>query len=314
MTTELTAAIIGLGPNTPGKGGAHSIAYCHAWAMTATPGVKLIAGCSRNERNVNDFAAEFPGVTGFQDYRAMLKQMKPELVSVCAFAPDREEMVMACLDAGARGVLIEKPFALSLGAARKMMAAAQKTGARLFVNHQRRYGKPFELFKDAAGKIGDVLGVDIVQPFGNALDFGPHLIDAALFALGEERKLATVFAAADWTADIVWQSVAVEKHMYLAAHFEDGARLTYEAGKSAAGKLPVIRMNGTLGFAEMHLSPAADAGSVFRARLAGESGAYSPATDEHFHHSDDPALYMKRAIVYIAHAMMAGTKTRIYAS
>jgi len=30
-----------------------------------------------------------------------------------------------------------------------MMQAAQKQGVRLFVNHQRRYGKPFKLMRDA---------------------------------------------------------------------------------------------------------------------------------------------------------------------
>ena len=293
MAEVLKAAVIGLGPNTAGKGGAHSFSYCHGWAYTATPGFELVAGCSRNEQNVADYCAEFPGCRGYRDYREMLAAEKPDIVSVLAYVGDREEMTMAALAAGARAVWIEKPFALTLRAARRMMAAAERSGARLFVNHQRRYGKPFEWFREAAGKIGEVLSVDIVQPGPNLMDFGPHLIDAALFALGPERKLKSMFAAIDWSGpENLWHQVRFENQYLGSAHFEDGTRITIEAGRDIPGKLPILRLNGTLGFAELHLSPQADAQSVFRARLAGAAGVSSGATTEHYHHSEDPALYM----------------------
>ncbi len=313
MAETLKAAIIGLGPNTAGKGGGHSFSYCHGWAYSATPGFQLAAACSRNPKNVADFVAEFPGCKGFQDYRAMLAEVRPDIVSVVAFVGDREEMVMAALENGARAVWIEKPFALSFKAARRMMAAAEKCGARLFVNHQRRYGRPFEWFKEAAGKIGDILSVDIVQPCPNLMDFGPHLIDAALYALGTDRKMRSIFAALDWSGKETnnWHNVRYENQLLSVVHFEDGTRITIEAGRDLPGKLPVLRLNGTLGFAELHLSPAGDAKSVFRARLANEAGVATEATNEHFHHSEDGALYMKRAAADIHKAITSGSKTRI---
>lgn len=314
MAKTIRSAIIGIGKSTPGKGGGHSFSYCHGWAYAATPGFELVAACSRSEQNVADFVKEFPACKGFQDYRKMLAEAKPELVNVCAFAPDREEMVMAAIGNGAKAVWIEKPFALTLAAAKRMMEAADKSGVRLFVNHQRRYGKPFEWFRDATGKIGEVQGVDITQPFSNVLNFGSHLVDTALFALGPKRKAVMVFGTVDWSNKKNWQGLEHESQLMGAVHFDDGTRLTIEAGNHVCKKLPVLRLNGSLGFAELHLSPASDAKSIFRAKFANESGISSPATDEHFHHSADLALYMKRAAADVRDAINNGSPTLIDAA
>jgi predicted dehydrogenase len=69
-----------------------------------------------------------------------------------------------------------------------------------------------------------------------------------------------------------------------------------------------------MGFAELHLSPASDAKSVFRAKFANENGISSPETDEHFHHSADPALYMKRAAADVRNAINTGSPTLIDAA
>ncbi len=307
----IRTAIIGLGPNTPGKGGAHSISYLHAAAFRAADGFNIVGACSRTRKNIDDFIAEYPGTNGYQDYKLMLAELRPEMVSVCAFAPDREEMVNAALSYGAKGVLIEKPFALSLTAAKRMIDQAGACGARLFINHQRRYGKPFEAFRDAATQIGDLLSVDAVQPFGNILDFGSHVIDIALFALGQERRLASLFAAVDWHDARDWQGTKVESHSLATVWFNDGVRLTYEAGNNPNAKTPLLRLNGSQGFAELHMEPADDVPNVFRAKLAGSPNIVSLDSSEHIHHSEDPTLYLRRAAADIHQAMTTGSATRI---
>ena len=310
----IRTAIIGLGPNTPGKGGAHSISYLHATAYQACEGFDIVGACSRNQKNIDGFLAEFPGCRGYQDYKQMLYELRPEIVSVCAFAPDREEMVNAALDCDAKGVVIEKPFALTLDAAERMMAKANTCGARLFVNHQRRYGRPFEAFRDAAAQIGDLYSVDAVQTFGNIIDFGSHVIVVALFALGKERRLDNLFAAVDWHDARDWQGTKVESRSLATVYFDDGVRLTFEAGNNPSAKHPLLRLNGSLGFAELHMEPAADVPSVFRAKLAGSADIVSLDSTEHIHHSEDPNLYMKRAVADIHQAMTEGTETRIDAA
>lgn len=312
MSEILRTAIIGLGPCTPGKGGGHSFAYSHGWGVAACPDLRLVAGVSRTPKNVADFCAEFPGCKGYADYREMMRVEKPDLVSICAFPNDREAMVTAALDAGARGVWIEKPFATSLGAAQRMMAHARQKKARLFVNHQRRYGAPFEWFRDAARqkKIGELISVDIVQHWGGLMNFPPHLIDAALFAIGSSPAVK-MFAGVDWSTVGDYQGTPVEVHSLAAVHFADGVRLTIETGSLEPVRWPVLRAHGTEGFAELHMDVKPGMQSVFRARYAGEPATVSPPTNEHFHHTEDIAFYMKRAAADVAGALLKGSATRI---
>ncbi len=312
----LRCAIIGCGASTKGKGGAHSIAYAHAWAMQRVPETKLVAAASRTPKNVDDFVAEFPGTKGYRDYCEMLAAEKPELVSVCAFPPDREAMVGEAIRNGAKAVWIEKPFALGLGPAKRMMAAAAKTGCRLFVNHQRRYGRPFEWWRDAVldRKIGVLEGIDIAQPFDNFMNFGPHLVDAALFAMGPDRKATEVIAAVDVTDVKESQGVKTEAQLAGSVHFNDGVRLSVEVGRKACKGVPLLRANGTQGFAELRLDPMPGEGSVFRAVYAGSADIFSPATNEHFHHSEDGTLYVHRALLDIVQALRTGSATRIDAA
>jgi len=312
MTAPLRAAIIGCGPSTPKRGGARAFGYAHAWAYAAVPGVELVAAATRTPQNLADFQAEFAGVHGYQDYQVMLLQERPDLVSICAYPPDREAMVLAALDAGASGVWIEKPFALSLGSARRMMAEAEARGARLFVNHQRRYGTPFAWLKEAAEMhIGQLQSIRIAQPGPNLLDFGPHLVDTALFCLGA-RQAVQVCAVVDRSVMGTRHGVPVERHAVASIHFDDGVRLLLEAGTSLAPNIaPAIRVDGSDGFAELHLDVPPGGQSIFRARYAGEAAVINPATDEHFHHSADPALYVKRALRDMVRALHDGGPTRI---
>ena len=308
----LRCVIIGCGPSTPGKGGAHSIAYAHAEAMRRVPGLQLEAAASRTPKNLEDFSAEFEGCRGYRDYRAMLREQQPDLVAVCAFAADREEMVLAALEAGAKGIMIEKPMAVSLGPARRMMEAAAQTGCRLFVHHQRRYGLPFEWWRDAVANadIGALEGIDIAAPMPKFMNFGPHLVDAALFALGPERRAVAVFGAADTSEAADFQGTRAEIQLLATVHFDDGVRLSIEGGKRACQRLPVLRANGTTGFAELLLEPLPGEGSVFRMVRAGEE-VHSPSTNEHFHHSEDGALYVQRAYEDVHRALTTGCTIRV---
>ena len=63
--------------------------------------------------------------------------------------------------------------------------------------------------------------------------------------------------------------------------------------------------------AELHMEPAADVPNVFRARLASRGDIVSLDSTEHIHHSEDPTLYMRRAVADIHQAMTQGTETRI---
>lgn len=306
----MRAAIIGCGPSGPTRGGAHSISYAHARAMIHAGGeIQLVAAASRNEKNVADFVAEFPGVQGYQDYLVMLAKERPEFVSVCAFPPDRETMVLAALDAGAKWIWVEKPFAVSAGAARRMLNAAEAHGARLFVNFQRRFGLPFQWVKEAVaqGRIGKLIGAQVTQPGNKLIDFGPHLIDAALNIMNapSTRQPVSVLGGVEWSDDL-YQGVPVEAQIVGTVHFTDGTRLVVEAGKQAAKSAPILRFDGEQGFVELRLSALDGEKGIARGRFIGEPDVTVLETEENFHHgATDTNLYVDRALKAILHAIAA---------
>jgi predicted dehydrogenase len=304
----LKAAIIGCGPGGENRGGVHSIAYAHGWALADNPAVDLVAAASRTEVNRDAFLEDFPGTRMYADYREMLEAERPDLVSVCAFPQDREAMVGPALEAGAKIIWCEKPFALSTGAADRMLAAAEDAGARLFLNHQRRFGEVFGLWREAIakGSIGNLEAVDIVQPGPGLIDFGIHLIDAAQSILGERRPLQ-VMAGADWAGG-TYKGLQIEKHLLGAIGFEDGVRLTYEAG-SAKRAQPILRATGDAGYAELHVGPKAHMASVFR--RINPTGLLNPPADTHFHHGEDGNLFYKRTLAEILEAHQAGRSSPI---
>ncbi len=311
----MRAAIIGCGPTGPSRGGGHSISYAHARAMRATE-IDLVAAASRSEKNIADFLAEFPGPRGYQDYRKMLAEERPEFVSVCAFPPDRVAMVAAALEAGAKVLWIEKPFAISMGAAHRMIQAAEAHGARLFVNFQRRFGLPFEWVKAAVGegRIGNLIGVQISQPGNEIINFGPHLIDAALNVMNVpfDCQPVRVFGAVEWS-DALYQGVPVESQLAGTVHFSDGTRMVVEAGKHQAERVPVIRFDGEDGFVELRLSPLGSERGIARGCFKGSLEVLE--TEENFHHgATDKNLYVDRALKDILHAVKTGEPSRLDAS
>ena len=142
------------------------------------------------------------------------------------------------------------------------------------------------------------------------MNFGPHLVDAALFAMGPNRKAVRAIGAMDLTAVGDYQGTRVETQMLSSTHFDDGVRLTIEVGKRTCGRLPVLRANGTHGFAELRLDPLEDEAGVFR-KLGVNGALVSPCTNEHFHHSEDGTLYVHRAYEDFHRALTAGAPTRV---
>ena len=84
-----------------------------------------------------------------------------------------------------------------------------------------------------------------------------------------------------------------------------------EVRPDTPGKSPILRLDGTEGFAELQLSPPPGEASVFRASLKGQGFISSSLTDEHFHHREDGALYIKRAVADVLDALRDGRSTRI---
>ncbi|HVJ84076.1 MAG TPA: Gfo/Idh/MocA family oxidoreductase [Caulifigura sp.] len=78
--------------------------------------------------------------SGFADFREMLKAIRPDIVSIAPrFLDEHRDMALAAINAGARGIYMEKPFCRTPAEADEIVAACSKSGTRLAVAHRNRW-------------------------------------------------------------------------------------------------------------------------------------------------------------------------------
>lgn len=126
------------------------------------PGARIVAAADPDERGL---AAELKklGINrGFADYRMMLAKVKPNIVAVCPrHADQHREMVVACAEAGVKGVYIEKPFCRTPAEADEIKSACQESNMKLAVAHRNRYHPTLQAIDQliADGKLGRLLEI-----------------------------------------------------------------------------------------------------------------------------------------------------------
>ncbi len=168
----------------------------HREAFSSHPRVQLVAGSSRDPGRRQRFEQR-TGAKTFEDWRQMLASEPLDIVGVASFAPSHAELVEACAQSGVRAIFCEKPIATRLADAERMIAACQRSGSLLVINHNRRFHPHYrELARRiAAGELGDLTGVWLNWGSGRLGNVGTHFIDAAIMLTG--RKVQSVSATLD---------------------------------------------------------------------------------------------------------------------
>lgn len=130
----------------------------------------------------------------YEDYRVMLEYARPDLVSIAPRWLDcHRDMLVACAEAGVKGVLIEKPLCRDLLEADEMVDACRRTGMKAAICHQTRYSPRLAVVRRLIeeGRIGDVLelrarGKEDHRGGGEDLMvLGTHLMDLMRFLVGD---------------------------------------------------------------------------------------------------------------------------------
>ncbi len=117
--------------------GAGDRGQVHARAWQAQ-GARVVAVADVDQARAQALA-EACGARPFLDWREAVAQPDLDVVSVCVPAAYHAPVAVAAMEAG-RHVLCEKPAALSLADADRMLATARRQGVRLGFFFQRRFG------------------------------------------------------------------------------------------------------------------------------------------------------------------------------
>lgn len=258
MTELLRFGLIGCG----------RVAPRHADSLNSLPDVRLIAVADIKESRAAHFAAQY-GATAYTDYRALLERPDIDVVNICTPSGTHAQIALDALTAG-KHVLVEKPIALSLADANKMIATAGKAGRRLGVVLQNRYNPPMQDLKKVVteGRLGRLLlGNATVRWYRTqeyyeddwhgtwAMDGGAlmnqsiHHIDALQWLMGRPENVFAYTATLAHRMEAEDVGVAVIRFSGGALATVEGSTVTYpenlEGSVAVFGERGSVKVGGT---------------------------------------------------------------------
>jgi predicted dehydrogenase len=163
-----------------------SLPRTHAGAFATLPRTKVVAGANRGRERLEAFGRKWGVSALYQDAQAMLDQEQLDIVCIATHPELHKAQVIAAARSGVKGILCEKPIALSLAEADAMIGACDKAGVVLLINHSRRWSPVYHQAQKRveSGAIGQLLtivghcqGVK-PHPAWRAAEEGPLLHDA----------------------------------------------------------------------------------------------------------------------------------------
>ena len=183
----------------------------HAPVWSQEPRVEVVAVCDILPDRVKEFGKEFfPKAATFTDYRKLLALKDIDAVDICTPNDLHSEIAVAAFAAG-KHVFCEKPDAISPAKAQAMKAASEKAGKLLMVMRNNRFADASMFAKSfvEAGKMGEIYAgrcgwqrrrgipgkggwftTKAKSGGGPLIDLGVHMIDVAVWLMGNPRPVA----------------------------------------------------------------------------------------------------------------------------
>jgi len=232
--------------------GDHSMGYAHAYTYGEDDRCRVVGAADISRPNLERFVSVFPVETACEDYRELLEQARPDIVSVCTYVGLHPEMVRDSAAAGVKGVWCEKPFALTLDDARSMVEACEANGVRLVVNHQRRYLDAFRQAKEIlrSGSVGRPVMFLAGLPDWDLMEWGTHWLDMFRF-FADDEQVAWVMGQARCTGEKRMFGHVMEDHSLAYFCFADGTRGLLDGGVDLNGEYS-IRLVATEGMIDLY--------------------------------------------------------------
>jgi predicted dehydrogenase len=125
------------------------------------PNVEIVGVADPDANGRAAAAKRLDAPRAFADYRKLLDDTRPDIVSICPRWLDQHcEMVLAAAERGVH-IYLEKPMCRTLEEADRMVAACDKHDVKLAVAHQTRYSPKVPVIRNliAEGTIGKLLEI-----------------------------------------------------------------------------------------------------------------------------------------------------------
>jgi predicted dehydrogenase len=252
-------------------GKAHSHAYrdlSFFFDTDAVPVMQAIAG--RDEEGVKKAAHKMGWASYETDWRKLIDRQDIDMIDIVTPNNTHAEIAIAAAEAG-KHILCEKPLAMTVEQAQRMLEAVQKNGVVHMLCHNYRFAPAVQFAKRLIdeGKLGKIYHIRatylqdwIMDPdfplvwrlrkevtgSGTHGDIAAHILDLARFLVGEfkevvgmmetfikERPLGEMSGGLHANAKDGMGEVDVDDTSAFLAKFENGAMGVFEATRFAAG-------------------------------------------------------------------------------
>ena len=248
--------------------GCGRVAPRHAQSITELPGAHLIAVADIVESRAQRFAKEYQA-EAYTDFRHLLDRKDIDIVNICVPSGLHAKIAIEAMEAG-KHVVVEKPIALSLVDADRMIAAASAAGVNLCVVLQNRYNPPMRDLRELvnSGRLGKILlGNATVRWYrpqeyyedgwhgtwamdgGALMNQSIHHIDALQWLMGDVESVFAYTATLAHQMEAEDTGVAVIRFRNGALGVIEGSTVTYpenlEGSVALFGERGSVKVGGT---------------------------------------------------------------------
>jgi UDP-N-acetylglucosamine 3-dehydrogenase len=222
----------------------------HARIYSQMEGVELVGVSDVNPAVAKSVAQEYK-TNAYTDYQELIMTEKPDAVTVAVPTVFHRNVTLTALDLGAN-VLVEKPIAHTVEAAKEMEDKARQNNLKLMVGHIERFNPAVvELKKVLENQtLGDVVAMSAkrVGPFNNRITDVGVIVDVAVHDIDVMSYLFND------TIDRVYASAgdargASETYALMMLNFSGGGLGVIETNRLTPRKIRELTVTGTEGFA-----------------------------------------------------------------
>ena len=194
-------------------------------------------------------AHKIPKSGVYSDYKKMLAEVKPYVVSVCTWTGLHKEIIINTANSGVKAIHAEKPMAPTWGESKKLYQACVDNNVMITFCHQRRFGANFVKAKQLAndGTIGNVYRLE--GYCSNLFDWGTHWFDMFFFYNNDE-PVEWVMGQINWEKEHNVFGIPVETHGLSYIKWKNGVYGLLVTGGDSGGRC-ANRIIGTKGMIEV---------------------------------------------------------------
>jgi predicted dehydrogenase len=153
--------------------GCGQVAPMHIRAIRQSGKAEIVGLCDMDESRARALADRFDISGTYDDLGVFLREKQPDVIHITTPPGTHAALAIQALEAGSH-VLVEKPMCLSVSEADDMIAAAERSGAKLCIDHNYLFRPSVQKARSlvAAGDIGQVVYVDAYYNYGREGSYG----------------------------------------------------------------------------------------------------------------------------------------------